>query len=590
MLIPSLVVAALSLGVAADNHYASPFEYDFVVVGGGTSGLVVANRLSELSNVTVAVIEAGGSVLNNFNVTYVEGYSLAFDTEIDWAYQTEKQIYAGDLKQTIRAGKAIGGTSTINGMSYTRAEDVQIDNWELVGNKGWNWKSLFPYYKKSEGFEVPTQDQIAHGASYDADYHGQNGPVKVGWPTAMTNSSVFPVLNETFEHLGIHYNRDSEGGKMVGFTVHPDTVDREANVRMDAARAYFWPYKSRSNLDIISNTQANKIIWENTTHGEASAIGVEVTGPHGVRKIYASKEVILSAGALRSPALLELSGVGNPEILRKYGIPVKVNLPTVGENLQDQTNNALTWEGKDYLTGLATFSALPSVNQLYGDKVSEVARFVEANLASYSKNVSKASNGVVKESDLLAAFKLQYDLIFKSQVPYAEIVFAPSGESFASEYWPLLPFSRGSVHIRSTNASQPPAINPNYFMFEQDATAQADVAQFIRKAFGTAPLSNIVGDEVSPGLDVLPANSSSATWNDWVLANYRPNYHPVGTASMLPRENGGVVSPELKVYGTKNVRVVDASVLPFQLCGHLQSTLYAVAEKASDLIKQSHTA
>ncbi|KAL4771361.1 hypothetical protein BDW60DRAFT_190654 [Aspergillus nidulans var. acristatus] len=590
MLIPLFVVGALSLGVAADSHHGSPFEYDFVVVGGGTSGLVVANRLSELSNVTVAVIEAGGSVLNDFNVTYVEGYSLAFDTEIDWAYQTEEQIYAGDLKQTIRAGKAIGGTSTINGMSYTRAEDVQIDNWELVGNKGWNWKSLFPYYKKSEGFEVPTQDQIAHGASYDADYHGQNGPVKVGWPTAMTNSSVFPVLNETFERLGVRYNRDSEGGKMVGFTVHPDTVDREANVRMDAARAYFWPYKSRPNLNIISKTQANRIIWANTTHGEVSAIGVEVTGPQGVGKIYASKEVILSAGALRSPALLELSGVGNPDILRKYGIPVKVNLPTVGENLQDQTNNALTWESKDYLTGLATFSALPSVNQLYGDKVSEVAAFVEANLASYARNVSKASNGVVRESDLLVAFKLQYDLIFKSQVPYAEIVFAPSGESFASEYWPLLPFSRGSVHIQSTNASQPPAINPNYFMFEQDATAQADVAQFIRKAFGTVPLSNIVGDEVSPGLDVLPANSSSATWNNWVLANYRPNYHPVGTASMLPRENGGVVSPELKVYGTKNVRVIDASVLPFQLCGHLQSTLYAVAEKASDLIKQRHTA
>ncbi|KAL4753291.1 hypothetical protein BDW72DRAFT_210463 [Aspergillus terricola var. indicus] len=561
MLIPSLVVGALSLGVAADSHYDSPFEYDFVVVGGGTSGLVVANRLSELSNVTVAVIEAGSSVLNNFNVTYIEGYSLAFDTEIDWAYQTEKQTYAGDLKQTIRAGKAIGG------MSYTRAEDVQIDNWELVGNKGWNWKSLFPYYKKSEGFEVPTQDQIAHGASYDADYHGQNGPVKVGWPTAMTNSSVFPVLNETFEHLGVHYNRDSEGGKMVGFTVHPDTVDREANVRMDAARAYFWPYKSRSNLNIISNTQANKIIWENTTHGEASANGVEVTGPHGMRKIYASKEVILSAGALRSPALLELSGVGNPDILRKYGIPVKVNLPTVGENLQDQTNNALIWEGKDYLTGLATFPLCPRSTSSMGTEFLKWRHL--------SKPISLATQRTYRRPQTV----FLRNPIFCPRSRMLKIVFAPSGESFAK-----------GVHIRSTNVSQPPAINPNYFMFEQDATAQADVAQFIRKAFGTAPLSNIVGDEVSPGLDVLPANSSSATWNNWVLANYRPNYHPVGTASMLPRENGGVVSPELKVYGTKNVRVIDASVLPFQLCGHLQSTLYAVAEKASDLIKQSHTA
>ncbi|KAL5003259.1 hypothetical protein BDV10DRAFT_191112 [Aspergillus recurvatus] len=394
-------------------------------------------------------------------------------------------------------------------MSYTRAEDVQTDVWELVGNEGWHWKSLFPYYKKSEDFEVPTQEQIAH----------EEGSLEVDWPTAMTSSSVFPILNETFEQLDIHYNRDSDGGKMVGFTVHPDT------------RTYYWPYDSRANLNIISNTQANKVIWANTTHREAIAIGVE--------------EVIVSAGALRSPALLELSGVGNPDILRKYRIPVKVDLPTVGGNLQDQTKNALTWEGKDHLTGLATFSALPSVIQLYGNRV--------------SADVSSASNGVVKESDLLAAFKLQYDLIFKSQ-----------GESFFSEYWPLLPFSRGSIHIQSANASQPPAINPNYFMFEQDAIAQADVAQFDRMSF--------------------PQNSSSTTWNNWVLANYRPNSHPVGTTSMFPRENGGVVSPELKVYGTKNVRVIDASVLRFQLCGHLQSTLYAVAEKASDLIKRSHTA
>ncbi|KAL2834369.1 hypothetical protein BDW59DRAFT_46795 [Aspergillus cavernicola] len=592
MLVPSLVVAAFSLGTVAASHRVPSSQYDFVIVGGGTSGLVVANRLSELSNVTVAVIEAGDSVLNNYNVTDVLGYSLAFGTEIDWAYQTENQTYAGGLQQTIRAGRAIGGTSTINGMSYTRAQNEQINNWEVVGNKGWNWQSLFPYYKKSEGFEVPTQDQTAHGAEYDPKYHGKNGPLKVGWPTAMTNSSVFPVLNETFEQLGVHYNRDANGGNMVGFTVHPDTLDRENNVREDAARAYYWPYEARSNLKIVSNTQANRIIWANTTHGheEAVAIGIEVTGVDGKETIYASKEVILSAGALRSPALLELSGIGNPDILRKHDIPVKVNIPTVGENLQDQTNNALTWESNDLLTGLATFSALPSVNQLYGDSVSALASFVNASLASYATAVSKASHGAVKESNLLDALKLQYDLIFKSQVPYTEIVFAPSGQSFAAEYWPLLPFSRGNVHIQSANTSQLPAINPNYFMFEQDATAQVDVAKYIRKAFGTAPLSGIVGDEVSPGVDLLPRNSSDSTWNNWVLANYRPNYHPVGTASMLPREKGGVVDPELKVYGTKNVRVVDASVLPFQLCGHLTSTLYAVAEKASDLIKSSYTA
>uniref|UniRef100_A0A093V5S3 glucose oxidase n=1 Tax=Talaromyces marneffei PM1 TaxID=1077442 RepID=A0A093V5S3_TALMA len=588
MLLFNFALVAFSLGTAASGHDSSSAHYDFVIVGGGTSGLVVANRLSELNNVTVAMIEAGDSTLNNLNVSTVGGYGIAFGTQIDWAYQTMNQTYAGGLQQTVRAGKALGGTSTINGMSYTRAEDVQIDNWEVVGNKGWNWKNLFQYYKKSEGFQVPTEDQVAHGANYNESYHGFNGPLKVGWPTSMTNSSVFPILQQTFERLGVQYNPDTDGGKMVGFTAHADTIDREMNVREDAARAYYWPYEARSNLKIISNTLGNKIIWANNTQGEAVAVGVEATNAYGTQVIYANKEVILSAGALRSPALLELSGVGNPDVLGKYGIPVKVNLTTVGENLQDQTNNGLVWGGVDILTGLATFSALPSVNQFYGDNVTALASYVKSNLAGYAKNVSIASNGAVKESDLLEAFNLQYDLIFKSQVPYAELVFAPRAQSFAVEYWPLLPFSRGSVHIQSTDPSVIPAINPNFFMFSQDAEAQATVAQYIRKALGTSPLNSLVANEVSPGLDRLPVNASSSTWDGWVKANYRTNYHPVGTNSMLPREKGGVVSPELKVYGTKNVRIVDASVLPFQLCGHLVSTLYAVAERASDIIKESH--
>ncbi|KAJ5115535.1 hypothetical protein N7526_011416 [Penicillium atrosanguineum] len=589
MLAPSLSITALVLGAAASSHHDLPSQYDYVIVGGGTSGLVVANRLSEIKNVSVAVIESGDSVLNNANVTDVMGYGLAFGTEIDWAYETSNQTYAGGMKQTIRAGKAIGGTSAINGMSYTRAEDAQIDNWEHVGNKGWGWEMLLPYYRKSEGFHIPTQDQASHGASYIAKFHGRSGPLKVGWPNSLTNSSVFFALNGTMSQLGLKYNPDVNSGKMVGFTSHPDTVDRERNVREDAARAYYWPYEGRSNLKIISNALANRILWAHTTHGEAVAIGVEYSTVYGVERVYASKEVILSAGSLRSPQLLELSGIGNPDILNKHNISTKVALPAVGENLQDQTNNGLSWESRDTLTGLATFSSLISVNDLYGDNVSAVESLVNNNLGLYARSLSKKSNGAVKESNLLDALKIQRDLIFKSLVPYAEIVFAPSGRLFSCEYWPLQPFSRGSVHIESANASQSPNIDPNYFMFEQDIDVQASVAQYIRKIFDTAPLKSIVRDELTPGLDNLPENASNSAWDSWVKANYRPNYHPVGTASMLPREKGGVVSPELIVYGTKNVRVVDASILPYQISGHLTSTLYAIAEKASDLIKESWT-
>ncbi|KAF4200210.1 hypothetical protein CNMCM8927_003789 [Aspergillus lentulus] len=553
-------------GAEATKQRSSSPQYDFVIVGGGTSGLVIANRLSEMENVTVAVIEAGESVLHNLNVSDVMGYSTAFGTAIDWAYQTENQTYAGGSRQTMRAGKAIGGTSTINGMTYTRAQNVQIDAWESAGNDGWNWKDLLPYYEKSEGFQIPTSDQIAHGAGYNIRYHGAKGPLKVGWPTVLTNSSFLPAINETLQQLGIPYNSDVNGGRMVGLTAHPDTVDREANVREDAARAYYWPYQARSNLKVISNTNANKIIWADNWGGDAIAIGVEVTGVDGIEEIYASKEVILSAGSLKSPILLELSGVGNPEILRKYDIPVVVALASVGENLQDQTKNGLAWKGKDLWTGLASFSALLPVDLLYGNNVSAIATAVKSTLP-------RICEGGVPRLERL---------------PFAEIVFVPLGDSVSSEYWCLLPFSRGSIHVRSANASEPASINPNYFMYEADLIAQADVARYIRQLYGRAPLTDLVAEEIQPGLDIIPENAPESTWEGWIKSQYRSNFHPVGTASMLPRNKGGVVSPELKVYGTKNVRVVDASILPFQLSGHLTSTLYAVAEKASDLIKERH--
>ncbi|KAJ5909638.1 hypothetical protein N7504_004281 [Penicillium tannophilum] len=588
MIVSTLVLGSIWLGaVFAKKHDTLLASYDFVIVGGGTSGLVVANRLTE-KDFTVAVIEAGESVLNNFNVSTPYGYGRAFDTPIDWAYQTEEQEYAGGKKQTMRAGKAIGGTSTINGMSYTRAQNAQIDAWESVGNKGWNWKSLLPYYKKSEGFQVPTPDQVANGADYYLTYHGQNGPVKTGWPYGMANSSVLPVLDETLSQIRVSYNRDVNGGNMVGLTVHPDTVDREANVRQDAARAYYWPYQQRPNLKILTNTYANKIVWSNDSH-EAVATGVEVTGPDGVLTVHASKEVILSAGSLKSPVILELSGIGNPDILKKYDIPVKVNISTVGENLQDQTNNGLTYGSRERWSGLPAFSALPSAEQIYGDKVESIANAVNASLADYAKAVANFSNGAVQEANVLAAFQLQHDLIFQKQVPYTEIVWLPLGSVFATEYWTLLPFSRGNIHITSSDPSKPASINPNYFMFDKDMIAQAEIAWYIRNAFNTAPLSDLVTEEYEPGMDLLPNNASENDWSDWIKGTYRSNFHPVGTASMLPRAKGGVVDPQLKVYGTKNVRVVDASVLPFQLCGHLTSTLYAVAEKASDLIKNKYT-
>lgn len=199
-------------------------------------------------------------------------------------------------------------------MAYLRAETAQIDAWEQLGNKGWNWDSLMPYFKKSEYLETPTAEQVAAGAVVDAQYHGHDGPLAVGWPNSIMNGSIVSDINNTFQSLGLPYNADANGGKMRGFTIYPKTLDREQNVREDAASAYYWPVAKRPNLDIYLNAFVERMIWESASHTDKPfASGVIFSTASGEKKtILANKEIILSAGSLRSPLILEQSGVGNP--------------------------------------------------------------------------------------------------------------------------------------------------------------------------------------------------------------------------------------------------------------------------------------
>ncbi|KAG0648550.1 Glucose oxyHydrase [Hyphodiscus hymeniophilus] len=283
-------------------------SYDYVIIGGGTCGLVIANRLTELANITVAVIEAGGSVYNNVNVTNPSNYGAAFGTSIDYANSTTNQVYANGKSAVMRAGKALGGTSTINGMAYTRAS-----------------------VEEHENFTLPAAFQLADGASYIPADHGHSGPVKVGWSDHIENFTIFSIFNASNNAVGLTYNQDPNGGHMHGFNFLPKLVDRDTGIRADAARAYYFPYTKRKNLHLFLNTYANKILWKSTKETPVAG-GVQVRAADGtVSTIYASKEVIVSAGSLNYQALKT---------------QIVVNLPTVGENLQDQPNNAFLLEGK----------------------------------------------------------------------------------------------------------------------------------------------------------------------------------------------------------------------------------------------------
>ncbi|PKY08003.1 putative glucose oxidase [Aspergillus campestris IBT 28561] len=565
-------------------------QYDYIIVGGGTSGLVVAHRLSEDPKTSVLVHEAGPSVFDNINVTDINRLNYTYDSSIDWAYQTVPQTYGGRT-QVLRAGKALGGTSVMNGAAYARAEVAQIDSWQEIGNDGWSWQNLFPYYFKSENIRLPNQTQIGAGVSIDPKYHGFSGPLSVGFfDLHKGDHDLTAVFNRTLGSMGIPSNPDLNSGHMRGFTIHPSTVD-VANVRNDAARAYYWPYAKRPNVHVKLNTLINRIVWGDRDKGgnerDLTATGVEINKGRGKgRVIHARKEVILAAGALGSPAILERSGAGNPSILRKLNIPVHINLPSVGENLQDQLNTSIVVSTKAPVTGTRTV-AFASASDIFGSSVESVAASTRSQLVQYANDTAKASHGAMKAEDLLRMFEIQHDHIFSQNLPAAEFVFLLKGDqSIHTGYWGLLPFARGNSHVVSADPTIPPVVNPNYGMLDWDVQIQIAMSKFLRKMYKTGEFSDIIADESLPGLSVVPEDASDETWATWIGEQYTPNYHVVGTTSMLPRSMGGVVDSRLKVYGTTNVRVVDASIQPLQLCGHPMANLYAIAEWVSDMIKE----
>lgn len=468
-------------------------------------------------------------------------------------------------------------------MTYIRGDKAQFDAWETLGNPGWNWESLFKRYKQEEKFYPPSRRQIAAGATFEVGNHGFSGELHVGFNPALDNSSFYQNAAASWGTLGQAMRVDVNGGDTRGFSIWPQTLDPLQNVRWDAATAFYWPIaRKRSNIQLVNGTVSN-IIWAKGC-SKRRATGVEYINPQGDRvTLEAKKEVILSAGALRSPLILERSGVGNRRRLEKLGIETLVNLPSVGENMIDQPNLPLIYASTSKADGYAPYATFPTAKDLFGTDYTSIAASTKGQLQEWATTLATESQGGLNAKGLYKIFELQHTLMFERDVTVAEILSLASDAVLVSALWPLLPFSRGSVHLRSTDDSDisSPVIDPNFFRIDFDMDYNVAAAQLARKFWETAPVKNLVKGPLQPN---APANATKEEWEKYIRGTISSNSHALGSTAMMRQDLGGVVGPNLKIYGVENVRVADASIMPTQFSGHLTATLYAIADKAADMI------
>lgn len=520
-------------------------------------------------------------------------------------------------------GKLLGGSSGINICFWTHASQKDINNWGELGNDGWSWDSIFPYFAKSETYSPPP---AAETKEYDINYidpslHGTHGPVKDSFPPYY--GDLEKAWAPTYKNLGITLNGDPKNGLALGPYDNLLALDPKDATRSFAATAYYRPNAHRPNLKVLTNALVNKVIFApQKGHEPLVATGLCFTSQGKKYVASAKREVIVSAGTFQSPHLLELSGIGNKRLLKSHGIPVLKDNPNVGENLQDHILIPL---GLKAAPGEATAEALR--NPLVAEAVLEtfnvnhtgpLSTYGPSAFLSYAQILSsfketphsqnrlaKTPLGGFKVPGLHKQHQLVLDKLLDPREATAQELYLAGGISpqnsansatlFAVDpatnpdnyitFFGVLehPFSRGTVHLTSPNPSTYPSINPNYLSHPYDILISSAITLHLQTLAQTSPLADklaAAGTAYQPGYRRL----TQGTVADHIRSSFITEYHPIGTCSMMPEREGGVVDARLKVYGTRNLRVVDASVFPLMVRGNLQTLVYAVAERAAEWI------
>ncbi|KAK1227260.1 hypothetical protein PQX77_009746 [Marasmius sp. AFHP31] len=626
-LFPRFILLSTALTAYAVEYDAAAFskvKFDYIVVGGGTTGLTVAATLSQDSRAVVGVIEAGERLYDD-NVL-IPGFAgtILNNPKYDWQFFSVPQDHVNNRQIQLARGKILGGTSVLNYLGYTRATTNEYNGIVELGNPGWGATNLFNLMKKAENWTAPANPDFIqnYGVCNDSENHGRSGALKTTSSTLF--SDLQPPFLKAFDNLGVPINRAPYGGYTVGGWASDRTIDAQNRSRSFAANAFYEPNRERKNLILLTGAQATKVNFGHPNGGDISATGVTFVGRDQHTYIaQASREIVLSAGSLKSPQLLELSGeinddirggpsskscllsgIGNPQLLNKLGIETLIELPGVGENLQDHpgvnqyfqaidsaftfdklsTPEGVAEEYKLYVqnrTGLlSTFSSalafLPWSNFMSEQEISQLKTELDAALAADSTKYNTP------------AYKLQRKWLDDDSVPQLEVILIPrsaitnqgtdtNGKFYTFNTLLTHSWARGNVHVNSTDGLAPPVVDTSYL----SSPADIDVKVFVKalrygfKLAGTEPMKSVTKGVVSP-----VENATDAELIQHLKTRLGPNWHFIGTAAMLPREDKGVVDPDFKVYGTKNLRIADASILPIHIAAHPVATLYGMGIKA----------
>ena len=541
----------------------TPTQADYIIVGGGLVGCALASRLKQgNSSLKVLVIEAGVDPSDNPNVTSAMGSFALLNSDIDWSYTTAPQEHTSYRAHSENAGKALGGGSVINWGGWSRGDASDYDEWaKVVEDDRWSYKSMLPFFKKSEHY-------FDHNG--DLHLHGFEGPIHVASITGSDPKRLYGLrnpVNAAFTELGLSKNDDTNGSTA---GISEFVENWHDGIRQTSAKAY-----GLKGVEVMTNAIVDRILLTKGSDGKPVATAVQLADG---RKISADKEIIVSAGAYKTPQILMLSGIGPTDELKKHHIPLVVDAPQVGMNLFDHFAHFQLFKlshpekglamGTPHWTDPAYLKGMPcdwAINEPLPNDILAPALKADGEV-SEQHPLLQPSRPHVEYTILYTAFGLPTP---------------PDGSIIASSTMLLLPTSRGTITLSSPSPSDAPVINPNYYSTQADRTALIYGTRRVMQALmeTSAGKDFVASEVVFPGLEALSFQSTDAEIDARIRNAGMAHKHAGGSAAM-----GKVVDADLRVYGVQGLRVADSSVLPHPIGGHPQATLYALAEQAAEII------